>query len=77
MLILIAILFLVGCVSSGNPAATREDLISKIKIGETTKEDIRQFLGNPQSYLVIQVRFILDSQQCRQPILWRSGTIHT
>jgi len=34
-------------VSSGNPTATREDLISQVKIGETTKEEIRQMFGQP------------------------------
>lgn len=38
-----------GCVSSGNPAATDQVAISQIKIGTTTKEDVRRLLGNPSS----------------------------
>lgn len=36
-----------SCVTSGNPTAAREDLISQIKIGETTKEDARRMFGQP------------------------------
>lgn len=36
-----------SCVSSGNPTAGREDLISQIKIGESTREDVRRLFGQP------------------------------
>lgn len=35
--------FISGCASSGNPEIQREDLTSQIKIGESTKNDVRRF----------------------------------
>lgn len=39
--------FASSCASSGNPTAGRKDLIAQIKMGETTKEDIRRLFGQP------------------------------
>jgi len=45
---LLALIFLfTSCVTSGNPSVAREDLIAQIKIGETTKEDVRRLSGQP------------------------------
>ncbi len=39
--------FVSGCASSGNPEIQREDLTSQIKIGESTKNDVRRLFGPP------------------------------
>lgn len=38
-----------GCVSSGNPSVHDDVAVSKIKIGETTKDEVRTLLGKPNS----------------------------
>lgn len=38
-----------GCVSSGNPSAMDQDLISQIQLDTSTKEEVRQILGQPNS----------------------------
>lgn len=38
---------ILGCASSGNPEIRREDLTSQIKIGESTKDDVRRLFGHP------------------------------
>ena len=40
-------LLLVGCATSGNPAVKDETITSQIKIGISTKEDVRELLGKP------------------------------
>lgn len=39
--------FVLGCASSGNPEIQREDLTAQIKIGESTKDDVRRLFGHP------------------------------
>ena len=36
-----------GCVTSGNPAVKNQDLVTQIKLGQTTKEDVRRLFGQP------------------------------
>ena len=43
------VLVIAGCVSGGNPSIRDEATISQIKIGTTTKEDVRKLLGKPNS----------------------------
>lgn len=38
-----------GCVSSGNASVTDETLTSQIRVNVSTKEDVRQLLGQPNS----------------------------
>ena len=40
-------LVLSGCASSGNPQLREEAVVSQIKIGESTKEDVHRLLGEP------------------------------
>ncbi|GKS58276.1 lipoprotein [Nitrospira sp.] len=52
MRILVPIVFLLatsGCVSSGNPSVLDENAVAQIKEGVTTKQDVKQLLGNPTS----------------------------
>ena len=46
-LLLSVALVLSGCASSGNPQLREEAVVSQIKIGESTKEDVRRLLGEP------------------------------
>lgn len=36
-----------GCATSGNPAVGSEALVNQIKLGETTKEEMRRLFGQP------------------------------
>lgn len=47
ILILFMFLILSGCVSSGNPSIRDEAAVEKIKIGVTTKDEVRSLLGKP------------------------------
>lgn len=47
LLLLASIVVLSGCATSGNPAVSNEGLISQIKIGVSTKDDVRRLLGQP------------------------------
>ncbi len=47
---LVGIMLLIsGCVSSGNPSVRDEAATGQIKVGVTTKEDVLQLLGKPNS----------------------------
>ena len=48
-LLLIAILSLAGCASSGNANVKNQALIDQIQMGKSTKDDVRRLLGEPNS----------------------------
>ena len=50
--LLLALVFLTGCASSGKRINT--NYVSQIKTGETTEQDIRANLGNPMAASVTQ-----------------------
>ena len=43
------VFLLSGCVSSGNPAVADQSRIDQIKLNTSTKDDVRQILGQPNS----------------------------
>lgn len=43
----LAIFLMFGCASVGNKQITNDELISQIKIGETTKPEVKQKIGEP------------------------------
>ncbi len=45
--ILLLSTLLYGCASSGNPAVANQELVSQIKLGTSTKDDVRRLLGEP------------------------------
>lgn len=47
MLVLLMMFMLSGCVAYGNSRLTNEELVSTIKIGQTTQDDILRLLGEP------------------------------
>lgn len=49
LIVLFVLLALSGCVSSGNPTIRDEAVTAQIKIGATTKEEVRELLGKPNS----------------------------
>ena len=46
-LVLLVLIFLVGCATYGNKEIANDETISQIKIGESTKTDVKQFVGEP------------------------------
>ena len=46
--VLIAVLMVVSCATSGNPSVMNEDKIALVLIGQSTKENVRSTLGEPQ-----------------------------
>ena len=46
-LLLIAVLSLAGCYSSGNAGIKSEELVTQIKIGKSTKNDVTLLFGQP------------------------------
>lgn len=48
-LLLIAALSLAGCYSSGNAGIKNQDLVSQIKMGKSTKNDVTLLFGQPNS----------------------------
>ncbi len=48
-LLLIAILSVAGCASSGNANVKNQALIDQIQMGKSTKNDVRRLLGEPNS----------------------------
>lgn len=48
-LLLIAVLTIYGCASSGNASIKNHDLIDQIQMGKSTKDDVRRLLGEPNS----------------------------
>lgn len=36
-----------GCATSGNPDVQSEDLVAQIKLGQSTKDDVRRLFGQP------------------------------
>jgi len=47
LLLAALLLVLPGCFAQGNPALTDEALLSQIKVGVSTKADVRRLLGSP------------------------------
>ncbi len=45
--ILLASLLLTACATSGNPAVLDQTIVTQIKIGQYTKEDVRRLFGEP------------------------------
>lgn len=45
--IVLVVLLLAGCATVGNKQITNDELVSKIKIGITTKAEVKQTLGEP------------------------------
>lgn len=43
----LALLFMVGCSTMGNKQITNDDIVSQIKIGISTKSDVKQKVGEP------------------------------
>lgn len=48
-LLLIAALTLTGCYSAGNASVKSQDLVSQVKIGQSTKKDVTLLFGQPNS----------------------------
>lgn len=48
-LLLIAVLALTGCYSSGSSSVKSQDLVSQVKIGQSTKKDVSLLFGQPNS----------------------------
>jgi outer membrane protein assembly factor BamE (lipoprotein component of BamABCDE complex) len=46
-LAIVCIMALSGCASFGNKQITNEDTVSKIKIGQSTKSEVKALLGEP------------------------------
>jgi hypothetical protein len=51
MPLILPLLVLAGCISVGNPAVRDEAVMSRITIGMTTKKDVRNLLGEPNSIM--------------------------
>ena len=48
-LLLIAVVALAGCTSSGNATIKNQELIDQVKMGKSTKDDVRRLFGEPNS----------------------------
>ena len=48
-LLLVVVLALGGCYSSGNASVKSQDLVSQVKIGQSTKKDVTLLFGQPNS----------------------------
>ena len=48
-------LLLSGCASIGNSDLAREQTMSNIQVGETTREQVMNLLGEPDSQMTIEV----------------------
>ncbi len=46
-LLFLGAVLLSGCVSSGNPDLRKDELVSQIKLGMTTKDEVRKLFGTP------------------------------
>ena len=53
--LLLASLLLAACATSGNPAVLDQTIVGQIKIGQSTKEDVRRLLGAPNHTSFTQV----------------------
>ena len=47
VLLLLTVLLTGGCASNGNPPFAQDELTSQIKIGVSTKDDVRRLFGAP------------------------------
>ena len=47
--LLIALLTLSGCYSTGNANIKNQDLVAQVQMGKSTKDDVRRLLGEPYS----------------------------
>ena len=47
ILLVVLLLSTPSCATSGNPSVTREEMTSQIKMGMSTKEDVRKLFGAP------------------------------
>jgi outer membrane protein assembly factor BamE (lipoprotein component of BamABCDE complex) len=48
-LLLIVVLSLAGCYSSGNASIKNQELIDQVKMGKSNKDDVRRLFGEPNS----------------------------
>lgn len=48
-LLLVALLTITGCYSSGNASVKSQELVSQVKIGQSTKKDVTLLFGQPNS----------------------------
>lgn len=48
-LLLIAVMALSGCYSAGNAGVKNQELVSQVKIGQSTKKDVTLLFGQPNS----------------------------
>lgn len=48
-LLLIAVLTMAGCYSAGNAGVKSQELVSQVKIGQSTKKDVTLLFGQPSS----------------------------
>ena len=66
----IAVALLVGllsaCATSGNPAVLDQSIVTQIKLGQSTKEDVRRLLGEPNYTSITQI-------SSRQNEVWAYG----
>lgn len=51
----LSFLLLAACVSTGNSDLASEQTIAKIKVGETTKQEVASLLGDPDSQHAIEM----------------------
>jgi outer membrane protein assembly factor BamE (lipoprotein component of BamABCDE complex) len=47
--LLVALLSLAGCYSTGNASIKNQDLVAQVQMGKSTKDDVRRLLGEPYS----------------------------
>lgn len=48
-ILLIALLSLAGCYSSGNVNIKNQELVAQVQMGKSTKDDVRRLFGEPNS----------------------------
>src|SRR5687768_5218005 len=46
--VLIAVLMITGCATSGNPEVVNQEKVSQIQVGKSNQESVRSTLGEPQ-----------------------------
>lgn len=50
MLVAVAVI-LAGCATVGNPELARDDLIAQVRVGESTRDDVKALLGQPSQMM--------------------------
>lgn len=48
-ILLLVLILSAGCATSGTAQLTNDNVVSQIKVGTSTKEDVRRLLGEPSS----------------------------